>query len=73
MRGCKSSFYAISACGAATIFLIQTALNVFGSLDLLPLTGVTLPFISNGGSSIITCWCLLAFIKSASDNGQKRT
>lgn len=68
---CRSSFYAIAACGAATILLIQAALNVFGSFDILPLTGVTLPFISNGGSSMIACWCLLAFIKSASDYGQK--
>lgn len=67
MRGCKSSFYAISACGAASIFMIQTGLNVFGSLDILPLTGVTLPFISNGGSSMIVCWALLAFIKAADE------
>ncbi|MBR0599393.1 FtsW/RodA/SpoVE family cell cycle protein [Sinanaerobacter chloroacetimidivorans] len=65
--GCKSSFYAIAACGAASIFLIQTSLNVFGSVDLLPLTGVTLPFISNGGSSMIVCWALLAFIKGADE------
>lgn len=67
MRDCKSSFYAISACGAASIFIIQTILNVFGSLDLLPLTGVTLPFVSNGGSSMVVCWALLAFIKAADE------
>ncbi|HWQ79897.1 MAG TPA: FtsW/RodA/SpoVE family cell cycle protein [Anaerovoracaceae bacterium] len=67
MRGCKSSFYAISACGAASIYLIQTALNVFGSLDILPLTGVTLPFVSNGGSSMVVCWALLSFIKAADE------
>ncbi len=67
MRGCKSSFYAISACGAASIYLIQTALNVFGPLDILPLTGVTLPFLSNGGSSMVVCWALLSFIKAADE------
>ncbi len=67
MRGCKSSFYAISACGAVSIFMIQTALNVFGSLDLLPLTGVTLPFVSNGGSSMVVCWALLSFVKAADE------
>ena len=67
LRNCKSSFYAISACGAVSIFLIQTALNVFGSLDLLPLTGVTLPFVSNGGSSMVVCWALLAFVKAADE------
>lgn len=64
---CRSAFYSISACGAASIFLIQVALNVFGSLDILPLTGVTLPFVSNGGSSMIASWGLLAFIKSADE------
>ena len=64
---CRSSFYAIIACGAATVFLFQTALNVLGSVDLLPLTGVTYPFVSNGGSSMISSWCLLAFIKSADE------
>ncbi len=70
MRGCKSSFYAISACGAVSIFLIQTALNVFGSLDILPLTGVTLPFVSNGGSSMVVCWALLSFIKAADERNR---
>lgn len=60
----RSAFYAIVACGAAVIFLGQAALNVFGSLDILPLTGVTLPFVSNGGSSMVACWGLLACIKS---------
>lgn len=61
----RSSFYAIAACGAASIILIQTALNVLGSVDLLPLTGITVPFISRGGSSMIASWGLLALIKSA--------
>ena len=32
---------------------------------MLPLTGVTFPFVSNGGSSLIACWGLLAFLKAA--------
>lgn len=61
----RSSFYTIGACAAAAILLIQTILNVFGTVDLLPLTGVTFPFVSNGGSSMIACWGLIAFIKAA--------
>ncbi len=60
----RSSFYAICACAAASLMLFQAALNVFGVNDILPLTGVTLPFVSRGGSSIISCWMLLAFIKA---------
>ncbi|MCR3923307.1 MAG: FtsW/RodA/SpoVE family cell cycle protein, partial [Firmicutes bacterium] len=66
-KSCRSSFYAIAACGAASLFLIQTTLNVLGSVDILPLTGVTIPFVSNGGSSMITSWGLLALIKSADE------
>ena len=63
----RSTFYSISACCAASMMLIQTALNVFGCTDLLPLTGVTLPFISAGGSSMVSCFGLLAFIKAADE------
>lgn len=64
-RKTRSAFYAIAACAAAGLMLFQTALNIFGVTDILPLTGVTLPFISRGGSSIICSWGLLAFIKAA--------
>ena len=63
----RSTFYSISACCAAGLMVIQSALNIFGATDILPLTGVTLPFISAGGSSIISCWGLLAFIKAADE------
>ena len=67
IRGAKyarSSFYAIAACSAAGMMLFQAMLNVFGVTDILPFTGVTLPFISRGGSSMLCSWGLLAFLKS---------
>ena len=60
----RSSFYAIGACTAAAIMIAQAILNTLGTVDVLPLTGVTFPFISNGGSSMIGAWGLLAFIKA---------
>lgn len=65
----RSTFYTIGAAASVTIMLVQTILNVFGTLDLLPLTGVTFPFVSNGGSSMMASWGLLSFIK-ASDTRQ---
>ncbi len=59
----KSTFYSIAGVAASAMMLFQTMLNVFGITDLLPLTGVTLPFVSKGGSSVVSCFCLLAFIK----------
>lgn len=61
----RSTYYTIAACSAMSMFLFQTALNVFGSVDLFPLTGVTFPFVSCGGTSMIVSWGLLAFLKSA--------
>ena len=61
----RSTYYCIAACAATSIFIFQVILNVFGSVDLLPLTGVTFPFVSSGGTSMITCWGLLAFVKAA--------
>ena len=61
----RSSFYTIGACTAASIMLMQVILNALGTVDVLPLTGVTFPFLSNGGSSMICSWGLLAFIKAA--------
>ena len=61
----RSSFYAIGACTAGSILIVQTIFNVLGTVDVLPLTGVTFPFVSNGGSSMICAWGLLAFIKAA--------
>lgn len=61
----RSSFYSIASCAATGMMLFQSCLNIFGVTDILPLTGVTLPFISQGGSSIICSWCLFAFIKAA--------
>ena len=67
-----SVYYSIAAAAAAGMFLFQAALNIFGSTDLLPLTGVTLPLISNGGSSMLASMGMLAFIKSAGLGGDAK-
>ena len=61
----RSSYYVIAGCAAVTMMMVQMALNVFGSLDILPFTGVTFPFVSRGGSSMLSCWMLLSYIKAA--------
>ena len=63
-RAGRSSFYVIAACAATSMMVFQTCLNVFGAVDILPLTGVTFPFVSNGGTSMISSWGLLAFLKA---------
>jgi len=67
VRACRtgrSAFYTIAACAATSLLVFQTSLNVFGCMDLLPMTGVTFPFVSNGGTAMISSWGLLAFLKA---------
>lgn len=59
----RSSYFVIAGAATASMMLTQLILNVFGSMDILPFTGVTFPFVSMGGSSLLACWMLLAFIK----------
>ena len=61
----RSSFYTIGGCTAAAILVVQVILNALGTVDVVPLTGVTFPFLSNGGSSMLCAWGLLGFIKAA--------
>ena len=63
-RAGRSSFYVIAACAATSMMVFQTCPNVFGAVDILPLTGVTFPFVSNGGTAMIASWGLLAFLKA---------
>lgn len=61
----RSSFYTIGSCTASTILVVQVILNALGTVDVVPYTGVTFPFLSNGGSSMLCVWGLLGFIKAA--------
>ncbi len=63
----RSTLYSIASCAAAAMLVFQTCLNIFGATDILPMTGVTLPFISLGGSSMISVWGLISFIKSSDE------
>jgi len=63
-RNGRSAYYGIAACATSAMLLVQLALNVFGSVDMLPFTGVTYPFVSRGGSSLIACWMLMGYLKS---------
>jgi len=61
----RSSFYVIAACATSAMMVFQMLLNVLGSMDILPFTGVTFPFVSKGGTSLLASWGMLAFFKAA--------
>ncbi len=56
--------YALAACGATAFLLLQMGFNMLGTVDILPLTGLTFPFVSKGGSSMVSMWSLMAFLQS---------
>lgn len=59
---CKTEFYRLSAIGLAVAYGFQVFLTIGGAIKLIPLTGVTLPFVSYGGSSIMSSFILFAII-----------
>lgn len=60
------SFGALLAAGLATVFSLQTLVIVGGVTKLVPLTGITLPFISYGGTSVVVNFMALALLLAVS-------
>lgn len=60
----KDSFGQLVCIGMSTLFLVQGTINVGGAVGILPLTGVTFPFVSYGGSSLIVSSIALAIVNN---------
>ena len=59
----RSSFDALVAIGCVTMLSLQSFIIIGGVCKLIPLTGITLPFVSYGGSSILSCFILLGILE----------
>jgi len=62
----RDPFRQLLATGLTTIFALQALVIMAGNLRLIPLTGVTLPFLSYGGSSLVTSYLMLGLLQSIS-------
>lgn len=64
----EDRFYKVLALGISVMFGIQTFIIIGGVVKLIPLTGITLPFVSYGGSSLVTSFISLGILQAASKN-----
>ncbi len=60
----RSFYHSTLAVCITAMFITQMALNIFGSCNLIPFTGVTIPFISNGGSSMVSSGFMIGMLKA---------
>jgi len=68
----STRFDALLVFGATCMLSLQSFIIIAGVIKLIPLTGITLPFISSGGSSLIACLCLVGIIEGvAVKNGER--
>lgn len=65
-------FNSMMMMGIASLFLIQIFINLGGVLGLIPMTGVTFPFISQGGNSLLTLSLAVAFSLNISADEKRR-
>lgn len=62
-RRSRTVFHALLATGCASLIALQTFVIIGGNIKMIPLTGVTLPFISYGGTSLVSSLCLIGLMQ----------
>jgi cell division protein FtsW (lipid II flippase) len=67
----RADFSRLLSVGLTSIFALQAFIIIGGVIKLIPLTGITLPFVSYGGSSIVANFVLLALLLRASDGAAR--
>jgi peptidoglycan glycosyltransferase len=68
----RRPFNQLFCAGLTTILGVQSFIIIGGVIRLIPLTGITLPFVSYGGSSLVANFAIIALLTRASDEAAQR-
>ena len=69
-RSCKNEFGSFICIGIAGMFIVQIILNIGMCLAMMPVIGITLPFMSYGGSSMLALYIAMGFVHAISAHGR---
>ena len=74
-KHCRNDFGSFICIGIAGMFIVQSVMNIGMCLAMFPVIGITLPFMSYGGSSMLALYIAMGFVHaiSAHDKGIKRS
>jgi len=67
----RNQFYSYAACGLTAVLVFQVIINIGMTVGLLPVTGLPLPFMSYGGSSLVFFWAIIGFLLAVNRDWQE--